>query len=310
LATVNLWATFKRRAKTVAVVALVLWKDWKQKPPKSSRWENLTLGERVERLLWVAANGIEIIKKVLPDNYAKSNFEYVTRNSDSAIEHHLERLALLHRARNDKTAARAELSATCEFLDHIEDAIAKCNAIGLTEGNFIHVMNLTHALLACFLANDWQRAQRLAHAARLPVIQEQGHEGESGGFDDEIVKMLVATVLSDRDTFRHLQSRFARDRNRAYFFKAHFHYDRLMALILARDSKAFDAGLIAQAKSFLARANDRRLEHGHTLDACLEINALVFDVWAVALANLARHHGLTVRHSSDIIPIRDFEAAA
>jgi hypothetical protein len=307
--TVSFWATFRRQAKTVAVVALVLWKDWRQKAPKSQRWENLTQDQRVERLLWVAANSIEITKTVLPTNYAKSDFEYVTRNSNSAIRDHLERLALYHRARNDKAAARAELRATREFLDHIEDAIAKCNAIGLTEENFIHVTNLTYAFLACFLVNDWQRAQRLAQAARLPVMQEEGTEGESGGPHDEIAKMLVATVLSDRAAFRHQQSRFARDRSRAYFFEAHFKYDRLMDLILARDSDAFDAALIAQEQSFLARATDQRVEQTWTLDACVDRNALLFDVWAVALANLARHQGLTVRYSSEIIPIRDFEAA-
>ena len=306
----SIWTAVKWRAKTVAVIALVLWKHWRQKTPKSQRWENLTPDERVERLLWAAANSIEIIKKVLPGNYAKGMFDYVARNSDSAIRSHLERLALLHRARNDKAAARAELRATHEFLDHIEDAIAKCNAIGLTDENVIHVMNLTHGFLACFLANDWQRAQRLAQAARLPVMQEEGTEGESGGPYDEIAKMLVATVLSDRDAFRHLQSRFARDRDRAYFIKAHFKYDRLMDLILARDSGAFDAALVVQQQSFLARATDQRAEQTWTLDACVDRNALLFDVWAVALANLARHQGLTVRHSSEIIPIRDFEAAA
>jgi len=171
------------------------------------------------------------------------------------------------------------------------------------------VTNLTHAFLACFLANDWQRAQRLAQAARLPVMQEEGTEGESGGPHDQIAKMLVATILCDRAAFRHQQSRFARDRSRAYFFEAHFKYDRLMDLILAR-SETFDSALIAQEKNFLARATDQRAEQTWTLDACVDRNALLFDVWAVALANLARHQGLTVRHSSEIIPIRDFEAAA
>ena len=304
----SFWATVKRSAKGVAVAALLLWKDWRQKTPKSQRWENLTRDQRVERLLWVAAQNIEICKKAIPANYARGSFEYVTWNSESAIRGHPERLALLHRGRNDKAAARAELSATREFLDHIEDAIAKCNAIGLTDTNFIHVTWLRPAFLACFLANDWQRAQRLAHAARLPVMQEEGLEGESGGFDEEIAKMLVATVLSDRAAFRHQQRRFARDRGRAYFFEVHFNYDRLMDLILAR-SETFDSALVAQEKSFLARATDPRLEGGWTLDACLDRNALVFDVWAVALANLARHRRLTVRHSSDIIPTRDFEAA-
>src|SRR5262249_17475571 len=151
---------------------------------------------------------------VLPTNYAKSDFEYVARNSNSAIRDHLERLALLHRGRNDKAAARAEFDATREFLDHIEDAIAKCNAIGLTDTNFIHVTNLTPAFPACSPANAWQRARRLAQAARLPVMQEEGTEGESGGPHDQIAKMLVATILCDRAAFRHQQSRFARDRSR------------------------------------------------------------------------------------------------
>ena len=117
--TVSFWATVKRHAKTVAVVALVLWKDWRQRTPKSQRWENLTRDQRVDRLLGVAAWNIEICKKAIPANYARGSFEYVTHNSESAIRGHLERLALLHRGRNDKAAARAELDATREFLDHI-----------------------------------------------------------------------------------------------------------------------------------------------------------------------------------------------
>jgi len=55
-----------RFRSAVAIVAPVLWKDRRQKAPASSRWENLTQDERVERLLWVAAQNIEICKKVLP----------------------------------------------------------------------------------------------------------------------------------------------------------------------------------------------------------------------------------------------------
>ena len=115
----SIWATFKRQAKLVAGVALVLWKDWRQTVPKSQRWENLTRDQRVERLLWVAAQNIEICTKAIPGNYARGSFEYVVRNSESTIRSHLERLALLHRGRNDKGAARAELRATRELLDHI-----------------------------------------------------------------------------------------------------------------------------------------------------------------------------------------------
>jgi hypothetical protein len=281
---------------------------WRKKAPQSLHWDQLTPEERVERLLWMASSAIEICKKAIPGNDAQNNFEYVAWNSDSAIRNHLERMALFHRAKNDKAAARAELGATPAFLDHIEDAIAKCNAIGLTEKNFIHVMNLTHALLACFLANDWQRALRLAQAARLPVMQEEGREGESGGVHDEIAKMLVATVLSDNDSFRHVRSRFARDRSFNRFFGVYFNYDHLMELIFEQDSDAFGSALIAHEKSFLKRATDKDTTHGQTLDACLDRNALVFDVRAVALANLARHQGLTVRHTSEIIPVQDFAA--
>jgi hypothetical protein len=159
------------------------------------------------------------------------------------------------------------------------------------------------------LANDWERALRLAQAARLPVIQNDT-AGKKGSVHDEIVKMLVATVLYDRDSFRHFRSLFARDRSFDRFFRVYFNYDHLMDQIFEGDSVAFDAALVAHERSFLKRATDKRTNHGQVLDACLEKNALVFDVWAVALANLARHKGLTVRHTSEIIPVRDFEVPA
>lgn len=265
----------------------------------------MTQEELIDFLIGDAARQIEGVKSAIPGNYAWDGFQQVTLNTDSALRCHLERVALLHRGKKDKAAALAELSATVVLLDYTEDAIAKCNAIGRTAGNWLYVTNLTHAFLAVFLANDWQRALRLARAASLPVLRDEGPNAY-----DDIVRMLVATVLSDRDSFRDWRSRFVRDRGFYRYFRVYFSYDQLMDQIFEGNSDAFDAALAAHEKSFLKRANDKRIDRGPLLHACLDNNALVFDVWAVALANLARHKGLTIGHTSEIIPVRDFEVPA
>jgi hypothetical protein len=265
--------------------------------------------DALEERLRAAERTIAIHGDAIPKNYVQRNFEYVARNSRHAIGLRLDRLALLYRARKDKAAAKAELAATTVFLDHLEDAIAKCNAGGFTDRNFIYVLNLTSPFLACLLANDRQRVERLAAATRLPVVQEEGLEGESGGGHDEIAKMLAAVVLDDAGAFNHLRARFHADRKRDRFWETYFNYDVLMDLVLRRDAPAFNRALAEQEASFKARATDKNAVSKAVLDACGEINALVFDVWAVALGNLARHKQLEVTYSSEIIPLNDFASA-
>lgn len=259
--------------------------------------------------LHLAERSIAGCKDAIPGNYAQKDFEYVAWNSHTGLGLHLERLALLHRAKQDKAGAKQELPRATVFLDYIEDAVAKCNASGFTERNFVNVGNFTNAFLVCFLANDWQRAHRLATAARLPVVQEEGLEGESGGIHDEIAKMLIAVALDDAAALDHHRTRFQKDRKGDRFWETYFGYDVLMDFIVKRDGRAFDGALIEQEASFKARATDRKAGRTGVLEACLENNALVFDVWAVALGNLARDRGLDVTYSSELIPMSDFSPA-
>jgi hypothetical protein len=262
----------------------------------------------VELLLQNADQEFAAARDAIPGNFARRSFEYVARNVETILRTRLERLALLQRARKDSAAAKAELAVAAPYLAHLEEAIARCN-VGPSVESFIQVANLTHAFLAILLANDWQRAQRLASAARLPVVQEEGCDGESGSVHDEVPKMLVATILDDQAAFARLQVRYERDRDFDLFFEKYFNYDRLMELILRRDAAGFNRALSEQERSFAARATDRKVNHGAPLDGCLKHNSLVFDVWAVALANLARHKGLEVTYASDVIPTRDFALA-
>jgi hypothetical protein len=258
----------------------------------------------VDFLLWQADKDIESCRTAIPDNYEKNNFEYVVWNSSSALENLLAKHALQLRNKRDVELAQAALSGAKIFLDYIEDAIAKCNTLGLTERNFIHVGNLTNAFLATFLANDWSRAERLANAAHLPVVQEEGTEGESGGVHDEIPKMLAALILDNQNDFRNIQARYTKDKISDRFFDVYFNYDRLMKFILERDSQGFNHALAQQEILFMQRATDKKVDHGQTLDGFLDNNSRVFDVWATALANVAKHRGMQITYFSDVIPIR------
>jgi hypothetical protein len=261
----------------------------------------------IETRLAVASATIERSRVAIQQNYARRNFEYVTRNSDAALRGHLERVALLHRVKKDLTAAKAELATAAPFLDTIEDAIAKCAAQGVSDTNFIHVINFTHAFVLMFVAGDWNRAERLALAAGAAVIIEEGGEAESGGIASQIPRLIIATVLDDRAGFERVAARFRTDTDRKELRldRRYFHYHELMRAILERNGEHFGTLLSARDGSFRSREREKDVG-GWLLYGYGDRNAMVFDVWSVALANLARHKGLTVSFDSEIVPTMDF----
>lgn len=250
-----------------------------------------------------ADSGIEIIKSTLPVNYAEKNFEYVVRNSSDAIESLIGKHALYVRSKKDWDLGRKALKDITPFLDHIENAIRQANAIGFTDTNFIHVKNLTFPFLALFLTEDWERAVRLAEACYLPVMKEEGLEGENNNPHDEIIKMIIALTLDDQKAFAHAQARYAKDKIIDRYFSVYFNYDELMSLIFKRDNAEFNKILARQEALFLQRSTDKKVDHNQVLDGFLENNPRVFDVWSVALAKLARHRGVLVDYSSEVIPL-------
>lgn len=258
---------------------------------------------------------IESCRVAIPKNYANKNYEYVARNSNDALNKILIKHALQLRGKRGMDLAMHELDAAPEFLDYIEDAIAKADAVGYIaekdekrgiKPNFILVSNFLFAFPAMFLTRDWARAERIAKAADLPVIQEEGREGESGGEYDQLTKMMIALVLEDHAAFNHQQQRYTRLKVRNHFFNHYFNYDQMMALILARDSVGLNQYLIAQEQNYLSRKNDKKLEQWDMIYGCMEDNDFIYDVWATSLCNLARHRGLDISYSSEVIPSRLF----
>jgi hypothetical protein len=260
-------------------------------------------------LLWRADEDLRITREVMPQNYAKQKYDLIVGNSDSAIREILTKHALQLRALNNPPEAIIELQMAHEFLDHIECAITKANDKGLIlppdlegvhEMNFIHSQNLTFAFVATFLLKDWQRAESLAQAMLLPIIQEEGTEGESGSLHDVIPKMFAAVVRGDKPAFEHLEKRFQKGKKNYLFWEKYFTYPELMALILARDSEGINHYLPKQEQSYLQRKTDKKLEGWH-LYGCQEDNDRMYDVYASALCNFARYCGLDVTHSSGIL---------
>lgn len=262
--------------------------------------------DSVDALLLRAEQNIQRRRTSLPTNFANERFEYAVWNCDRALLSHLEKLALLHRARNDKVGAQAELTAAVAFLAHTEDAITKGHAVGDNLRAFINAGNLAHAVLITLLANDWPRSQRLAHAVQLPCLQQQGRDNPSSNLREEVASMLAAVVIDDRRWFDVLRGGYHTNREFSYFDRTYFNYDELMLQILERDDAGLNTALVNQEESFLARATDAGVDLSSCLQAGPKYNALVFDVWAVALASLARKKGISVTHSSEIIPTADF----
>ena len=263
---------------------------------------------RPDLLLRIAKVDIQSCHQAIATNLERLDFGYAAWNSSSAIRDHLERVALLARAKNDYAQAREELSAALPFIQTLEGAVNRCNERGFNEAekNFIHLMNFTSALLLLMLRQDWPRLKRLVAMTALPVVKEEGLEEESGGALDVIARMLVATLNGDAAQLAAAQRRFQAERMVDRYFEVYFEYDRMMAAIVVGDAKGLADFLAALEVQFARRATDKELLNQELLKAAGEDNALVFDVWAVALALWARHQGIEVTHSSSVIPLHDF----
>lgn len=261
-----------------------------------------------DRMLYLAGDDIAARRAGIPVNIERGKFNLASWNSDAALRRHLERVALLARAKNDYAQAREELSAAQSFSQTLEDAVNLCNERGFNEAekNFIHLMNFTSALLLLMLRQDWPRLKRLVAMTALPVVKEEGLEEESGGALDVIARMLVATLNDDAAQLATAQRRFQAERMVDRYFEVYFEYDRMMTAIVVGDAKGLADFLAALEVQFARRATDKELLNQELLKAAGEDNALVFDVWAVALALWARHQGIEVTHSSSVIPLHEF----
>lgn len=264
--------------------------------------------------MWVADDSIAIALGAIPGNIHKSDFEYVARNSSGVFAQLLVRIALLTRGKREASLIQSEFDRASQAWAYLEDAITKGGAAGLTEKNFIHVANLTDPFLFAFLANDWTRTERFGRLARLPIMQEEGTDGESGGFHDALVKMLVALVLDDKPDFDHQYERFVKDVTKdgsaatRRYYQHYFGYPKLMAAILKRDRDDFLQTLAEQDLKFRERATDKKVDFDSLLDGFLENNTKVFDVWSVAMINFAKYRGLAIEYDNEVIPANAFAA--
>jgi hypothetical protein len=263
---------------------------------------------RPDLLLRAAETDIDSCRTAIAVSFERANFEYAARNANSAIRDHLERIAILVRAKNDYPAAREELTAALPLVQTLENAVARCNERGFSEEgkSFIHLMNFTSALLLLLLRQDWPRVKTLVAMTALPVVKEEGLEEESGGVLDVVMRMLAATLKNDAAALAAAQRRFQTERMVDRYYEVYFEYDRMMAAIVAGDAKGVTDFLAELEMQFARRATDKQLVNQELLKAAGEDNAFVFDVWAVALALLARHRGIEVTHSTPVVPVGEF----
>lgn len=287
--------------------------SWFKKKPSSEMLKH----DPIEFHMANSRRRIDGKRVAIPRNYAENNYEYVARNSGGALHEILIKHALQLRGNRGVEFAMQELEAAPEFLDYIEDAIVKADANGLIlppdkegkhESNFIYVSNLFYAYPMIFLIQDWTRADRLAKTLKLPVMRESiEHEEDSdGGPYCHLTKMFAALTLNDQSEFKHQQKRYQQVKSESYFWGKYFNYDEMMGLILARDNAALDAYLPQQEQSYLNRKNDKKLKQWDMIFGCVEDNDFVYDIWATSLCNLARHIGMEVNYSSEVIPTHIF----
>ena len=269
---------------------------------KASR-RNESSPVRIDDLMRFAAEDIDSAKVAISINLARGNFELAAWNANDAVRRYLERAALLLRSRADCERMRGELLAALEYVTHVEKAVQRCQELEKGPKNFVHAMNLMWPMLLLMLLNEWDRLSTLERLAGMPVVQEEGLEGESGGVDDTIMKMLFALLERDSTAFLRAQARFAGARSIDRYYQEYFAYDTLMACLLALDERGFGRCLEELDARFRKRATDKKLVQLPLLGAAGADNELVVDVWALALAQLARHRGMAVGFSSEVIPV-------
>jgi hypothetical protein len=258
------------------------------------------------RLIELAAEDIATALDALPKNAAAGRLALLAWNVDDLVRRRLERAALMARAQCDLASARREMAVALEDLPHLADAAAQARTRPRSTDTTLVLLTLEHAFLCALLAQSALWIDRLLAIARDPLVKEEGLGDASGGVSDTIVRMLVATLDEDTQAFERARRRFAVKRKADRYFEKCFVYDETMALVLARDGAGLDDHLAQLDKRFAARATDRHLRQLPPLAASGADNPLVFDVWAVALANAARRRGLRPSFHSDVIPTRDW----
>lgn len=264
---------------------------------------NEPLSDRVGDLMRLAAEDIDSAALAIPGNFAKANFELAAWNANDAVRRHLERASLILRSGADTARAREELHAALAYVSTVEDAVRRCQERGTGPKSFVHVMNLMWSMLLVMLLRDWGRLAELGRLSQLPVVQEEGLEGESGGVDDTIMKMLIGLIEQDAAIFSRARARFFAARSIDRYYEEYFQYDKLMACLLAQDEQCLDRSLEELDTLFRRRATDKKLVQVPLLGAAGADNDLVVDIWALALAQLAKRYGMQPRFSSDVIPV-------
>lgn len=253
-------------------------------------------------LIWDADNQIQAIRTNIPLSIKEGAFDRAAFSCDSGLRCSLEIIALAARRAGEARQRPPDAAAAVGFLNLLERTVLEATAGKSDRRAAIHCTNFTHAMLAALLIGDFPRAQRLAALVISPFVVEEGGEAESGNVHDVIAKMLAAAVADDASFFAAQKTRFGEHRKLDRFFDRYFNYAVLMDLILKADTGALNAALTEQERTFTLRAQDRKCDHPQTLDACLDNNSRVIDVWATALARLARQRGLRVEFASTIIP--------
>jgi hypothetical protein len=258
---------------------------------------------RLADLMRLAAEDIDSATLAIPGNFAKGNFELAAWNANDAVRRYLERAALLLRSAPNSGRVRDELLAALDFVAHVEAAVQRCHEQGTGPRAFVHAMNLMWPMLLLMLLNEWDRLSMLQRLARLPVVQEEGLESESGGVDDTIMKMLLALLDQDHVAFSHARERFAGARSIDRYYEVYFAYDALMTCLVERDQQGVCRCFVELDARFRSRATDTKLVQVPLLGAVGADNELVVDIWALALAQLAKHHGMSPGFKSDVIPV-------
>lgn len=283
---------------------------------KKSQYPSLK-DDPVGYYLAIWTDDIASCRRAIPKNYEQESYEYVARNSDSAIRRIIIQHALLLRCRKDTDAATSELTAANEFLDHIENATAKAEAKGLIlppnkegvhETCFIHLSNLLFAFIVLLLSKDWPRAERFANLLDSSIMQDASTGNKDSVFGDShfdlIVMMFAAVILDNPDEFKALQKRYHHGIiDKDYFYEKYFNYDQMMASIINKDEAGFNASLPAQEQNYLSRKSDKKLEGANDVFGAYNHNDFIYDVVATALCNLAIHKGFSVKFSSEVIPV-------
>jgi hypothetical protein len=246
---------------------------------------------------------IEMSREVIPKMRDKGNFEYVARNARDAIQACLAKSCLVLRGQNDRDGARQAMRMVLEFVPAILDAVDAVQKSGRTEENFVHCGNFRHAFVALFIAQQWALAKTLGEAILLDAVTE---EAEQDSANDIEPKMFAALARNDPAGFEREYLRFKRALDDDdYYYREYFSiYEPLMRAIARQDTGMdFDAGLRAAEARYVKRTKDKIYDDTtEVLDGGRKVEGLTCDVYALALANLARHRGLSVSYSSPLIP--------